>query len=545
MNFLKKTQEIFTPEFFFIYFIIKYIINMKQYRYTIITCNFGNYEIMREVVNPLDDVEYLYVTDDNSVTSKTWNIIYDKSYDEYTEPFDKVIMFRSRVLEYCHSPLCIRIDGSIGIHGNSFEETVNEMNKNGNDISFIISPRFHTYENEMYAWENQRGVESIKILEFANYCKHKGFKYSTNKNSICTLTILLQRNNEINERLNNKQIEVLKEIKEYNNSKNFYRIDQIVFTYVLNEFFNDINVLPLHYDIISNQLTQIYFHNTNDLLYDYSVSMEKRLYLFGKIIKKLFNGNTYNELLTKEDIISKSKKIHLNLCKDFYSDTHRYQTIVDSYKEWCDREDVLVCNLQEGYFFNTNSYERYLINENYYNILLPKICESLNIDFNVSYFNMFEYMALKQYIPKNIIDNICFYPKTVKYEDSDNYKIMYDITNSLLYENTLTLTNFKDVEPNISDISNIYTSQFKFSLNSFKIQQNRLSFNGARNLLVITDGTILPFINILNYYFYTIVVINNSLENVNYEFLYAYNNITDILILTSTNKSLELIIDNL
>ena len=518
---------------------------MQKYRYTVITCNFGGYEIMREIDNPLSDVEYLYITDDKSITSKTWTIIYDMSYNEYTEPFDKVVVFRSRVLEYCNSPICVRIDGSISINGNSFDETINEMNKNNNDISFIISPRFSTYNSELFSWETQRSIDKKHLSEFINYCALKGFDYVNNKNNICTLTILLQRNNEINRLLNSKQIEVLNEIKQYNNSNRYYRVDQIVFTYVLNEFFEEISVLPLHYTIISNELTKIYFHNTHTLLYDFSITTEKRLYLFDKVVDSLFDGFSYYSLLTRDMIINTSKKLHVNISQSFYSDKEQYRIISNSYNEWCNRNDVLVCNINEGYYYEVPLYERYLINDYYYSNLLSQISKLLNIDFDENDFNMFEYMSLRQYIPKKIIDNICFVPKLIKESNTEYYQIVYDYNESLLHENSLTLSNLKSVHSNIFNYSSFFNQQFKFSLNSFKIQKDRICKKDDRTLLVITDGTIIPFIHILNHYFYTVIVIDNQFNNIDFEFLYAYEKITDILILTSTNKPLNLIIDNI
>jgi hypothetical protein len=75
--------------------------------------------------------------------------------------------------------------------------------------------------------------------------------------------------------------------------------------------------------------------------------------------------------------------------------------------------------------------------------------------------------------------------------------------------------------------------------------RNGLNHEKDRNLLVFSDGSIIPFIPILMRYFAKIFVIDNYFSNYNFEFLYAYENITDILILSSTNKELDLIINNI
>ena len=73
----------------------------------------------------------------------------------------------------------------------------------------------------------------------------------------------------------------------------------------------------------------------------------------------------------------------------------------------------------------------------------------------------------------------------------------------------------------------------------------RTKLNNEKRLLVISDASILPFIHILLNNYYEIFVINNYFNNLKYDFLYNYKDIDDILILTSNNKPLSLIIDNL
>lgn len=48
----------------------------RYYRYSILTYNFNGYEILREIENPQDDVEYIYVTDNQEFKSDTWNVIF-------------------------------------------------------------------------------------------------------------------------------------------------------------------------------------------------------------------------------------------------------------------------------------------------------------------------------------------------------------------------------------------------------------------------------------------------------------------------------------
>jgi hypothetical protein len=51
-------------------------------KYTVLTFIFGkNYEKLHEVQEPAPDVEYLLVTDDDTLVSSTWKVIVDHDYD--------------------------------------------------------------------------------------------------------------------------------------------------------------------------------------------------------------------------------------------------------------------------------------------------------------------------------------------------------------------------------------------------------------------------------------------------------------------------------
>ena len=46
-------------------------------KYSVLTFNLGGYEVIHEIpksaINP--EIEYIYVTDDDSITSDTWTIV--------------------------------------------------------------------------------------------------------------------------------------------------------------------------------------------------------------------------------------------------------------------------------------------------------------------------------------------------------------------------------------------------------------------------------------------------------------------------------------
>ena len=52
-------------------------------KYSVLSFIIGHgYEILHEISNPQNDVEYLMITDDPNLTSNTWTIIYDDYSDD-------------------------------------------------------------------------------------------------------------------------------------------------------------------------------------------------------------------------------------------------------------------------------------------------------------------------------------------------------------------------------------------------------------------------------------------------------------------------------
>ena len=68
---------------------------VKKYKYTILQYNIGNYETIKEINNPQDDVEYVLVVDTPDVKSSTFKVIYDESLLKYSK-FERC--FKSRLI---------------------------------------------------------------------------------------------------------------------------------------------------------------------------------------------------------------------------------------------------------------------------------------------------------------------------------------------------------------------------------------------------------------------------------------------------------------
>jgi hypothetical protein len=110
------------------------------------------------------------------------------------------------------------------------------------------------------------------------------------------------------------------------------------------------------------------------------------------------------------------------------------------------------------------------------------------------------------------------------------------------------LINSKDLSIN-TDYNNFsinFYKQFKFSSMPCRIMKSIVpDLKTSKILLVISDGSITPFLPFLMRHYDEVINIDNYLYNFNFSFLYNYLNITDVLIFTSNNKHINLILNNL
>lgn len=95
----------------------------KQYKYSVITAIFDGYEVVREVQNPRDDVEYVLVTDDPTLISSTWKVKYVDSFFDGMSGYAKAFYVKYHPFEFIESDTFIWVDGSIQIK-NDFTDII-------------------------------------------------------------------------------------------------------------------------------------------------------------------------------------------------------------------------------------------------------------------------------------------------------------------------------------------------------------------------------------------------------------------------------------
>lgn len=227
-------------------------------KYSILSFNFCNYEILREPLEVDPECDYILVTDNKKLTSNYWTIKYLPSELEDCDGFTKSFYVRYHPFEFVNTECCIVIDGSVQIN-KSLHKLFNDFEKSSADASFMV--HFCTLNPfaEYSYWQHSRNVEKIQVEKSKRFLTilglspsykgyfETGFKICKN-NKIC---------NEIHEAVYN----ALKLIGK--DEKHIERVDQTIFSGIINVLYSDMKIFPVTRQIIQNSYLTYCDHNTN------------------------------------------------------------------------------------------------------------------------------------------------------------------------------------------------------------------------------------------------------------------------------------------
>lgn len=240
-------------------------------KYSVLSFIIGHgYEILHEISNPQNDVEYLMITDDPNLKSTTWTIIYDESLNVYKSAFEKCFAIRYNVFKYCSTDICVTIDGSIEVSG-SLDRLIDKFNNEKFDICLMPHPLWPDFISEYKAWINMRGYSIENANRFFNFLIKAN--YDLSYKGLFQLCFSIKRKNDITLAIDHMTMSILKYLSI--GQQQFERLDQTVFTFVMNRYFNDIKVLPVSEQIVRSYALTWYWHK----------SMNKNLNVFYDITK--------------------------------------------------------------------------------------------------------------------------------------------------------------------------------------------------------------------------------------------------------------------
>ena len=229
-----------------------------NYKYTVLSFIIGkDYELLHEVQNPRDDVEYLMVTDDPDLKSKTWKVIYDKDLLKLKTPFERCFAVRYNVFKYCSTDICVTIDGSIEVSG-SLDVLIDKFNAGSYDFCLMPHPLWPDFQSEYAAWIKMRKYPIENTMRFADFLQKS--RYDTSYKGLFQLCFSVKRKCKVVDAADAMTMATLKWLSLPFDT--FERLDQTVFTYIMNRYFSDAKVLPVSEQVVRSYALTWYWHKS-------------------------------------------------------------------------------------------------------------------------------------------------------------------------------------------------------------------------------------------------------------------------------------------
>ena len=231
---------------------------MSEKKYSILTFNFNNYEIMREPEELDPECEYIYVTDNEKLKSDKWKIIIDHDLDGLS-PFDKCFKVRYNLFKYASTPVCIFMDGSVKIH-KSLRKLYNDFMNSGADVGLNIHPERNNVYDEYLAWIRLRHYPREQFYKCMTLFKVAD--YDPRYKGLYQATVRICKNTDLNKQIDEMVYETLLEVSKPN--KTIDRLDQTIYSFVLNKFFeNKVKVFPFAQQVFQNKYMTWCIHGIN------------------------------------------------------------------------------------------------------------------------------------------------------------------------------------------------------------------------------------------------------------------------------------------
>lgn len=237
--------------------LIKKLISNQTVKYSVLTYIFGGYEFVREVECVDENVEYVLVTDDKTLTSNTWTIKYLENKSD--DIFENCYEVRFHPFKYVSNDIVVRIDASMSVK-EGLSSLVSDFAYGGYNTALVIHPERNTLLNEYAAWVHCRGYDGRRavaaIKKISEELEYNIYDYK----GLYQLGFAIQRNNDVNKVLNDKTFKFMKELSV---GKSFERLDQTIFSAIVNKNERSENIMWLSEKVITDSpYIQLHDHNS-------------------------------------------------------------------------------------------------------------------------------------------------------------------------------------------------------------------------------------------------------------------------------------------
>ncbi|MCQ2174937.1 MAG: hypothetical protein MJY80_01080 [Bacteroidales bacterium] len=241
--------------------------------------------MVREVESPSPYAEYLLITDNPELKSNTWKIIYDKDLDGLSV-FEKCYSVRFNPYKYCNTDICFRIDGSMKIL-KPLDALVQYFVNGNYDIALIIHPSRNRIDEEYFIWGLLRKFEVASIDKALTMLSNSS--YNLLFKGLFQLGFCITKNKPEIDAINTATLSLLLDLGK---GEGIHRVDQTIFSYVLNTHRDGIKVMPLDDEFLHSYYIQICQHNS--ICEIPSPKNQIRPYMFNKRVKTIKSFDVSN-----------------------------------------------------------------------------------------------------------------------------------------------------------------------------------------------------------------------------------------------------------
>lgn len=248
-------------------------------KYTIISYIFNNYENIREIEEKSPNAEYILITDDPKLKSKTWKIICNpKVLDKFNNPFDKCFYIRYHSFEFCSTDISITIDHSILIKRN-LDKLVEAFLKKNVNFGFCadISTTNEGIRRCIKYFVKHRGYDKRSAFFQMEFLDKIGY----NKSGGIEAFLIIRKKSEQQKNLDDH---VWNAICKSGVNGHVDRLDQTILTLFAFNYDND-EMFIFDRHIVYSSYLQWYIHKSNkEFPYDKKLNNKKGFLFNNKII---------------------------------------------------------------------------------------------------------------------------------------------------------------------------------------------------------------------------------------------------------------------